>query len=127
MQRNGHGDPVNAVAQDIPLLPGTVPLPQASASTTVIDWDWDVEHHDRRLEAKADAAMHGAQPFQVDRRVLKDVVREMTGCEVGRIKFMSSGTSSSSSRTSRTLKLQHQGLFIRQVYSSGATLFMLTS
>ncbi|KAG1871459.1 hypothetical protein F4604DRAFT_1769800 [Suillus subluteus] len=92
MQRNGHGDHVDAVAQDTPLLPGTVPLPQALASMSVIEWDWDVEHHDRRLEAKADAALHGAQPFQVDRRVLKDVVREMTGCEVGRINFLSSGT-----------------------------------
>lgn len=92
MQRNGHGGHVDAVAQDTPLLPGTVPLPQASTSLSVIEWDWDVEHHDRRLEAKADAALHGAQPFQVDRRVLKDVVREMTGCEVGRIHFLSSGT-----------------------------------
>lgn len=92
MQRNGHGDHVDAVAQDTPLLPGTVPLPQASTSVSVIEWDWDIEHHDRRLEAKADAALHGAQPFQVDRRVLKDVVREMTGCEVGRISFLSSGT-----------------------------------
>ncbi|KAG2028489.1 hypothetical protein BDR03DRAFT_1077882, partial [Suillus americanus] len=79
----------------MPLLPGTVPLPQASASMSVIEWDWDVEHHDRRLEAKLDAAQHGTQPFQVDRRVLKDVVREMTGCEVGRINFLSSGTTSS--------------------------------
>jgi hypothetical protein len=103
MQRNSHGDHVDAVAQDTPLLPGTVPLPQASPSMSVIEWDWDLEHHDRRLEAKADAALHGAQPFQVDRRVLKDVVREMTACEVGRINFLSSGTLSSSSRTAKTL------------------------
>ena len=94
MQRNGHDAHVDAVAQYAPLLPGTVPLPPASPSTTVIEWDWDTEHHDRNLEAKADAALHGAQPFQVDRRVLKDVVRETMGCEVGRIKFLSSGTSS---------------------------------
>ncbi|OAX40566.1 hypothetical protein K503DRAFT_714283 [Rhizopogon vinicolor AM-OR11-026] len=92
MQRNGHDSHVDAVAQYTPLLPGTVPLPQASPSTTVIEWDWDVEHHDRHLEARADATLHGAQPFQVDRRVLKDVVRETMGCEVGRIKFLSSGT-----------------------------------
>jgi len=96
MQRNGHGGYVDAVAQNTPLLPGTVPLPQASFSTTVIQWDWDVEHRDRQLEAKTEAALHGAQPFQVDRRVLRDVVREITGCEVGRIHFLSSGTSSSS-------------------------------
>ncbi|KAG1763292.1 hypothetical protein EDD22DRAFT_887499 [Suillus occidentalis] len=81
MQRNGHGDHVDAVAQDTPLLPGTLPLPQPSTSMSPIQWDWDLEHHDRSLEAKADAALHGAQPFQVDRRVLKDVVREMTACE----------------------------------------------
>jgi hypothetical protein len=103
MQRNGHGDYVDAVAQDTPLLPGTVPLPQASPSMSVIEWDWDIEHHDRRLEAKADAALHGAQPFQVDRRVLKDVVREMTGCEVGRINFLSSGMSSLFSKATKTL------------------------
>lgn len=94
MQRNGHDGSVDAVAQYAPLLPGTVPLPLASPSTTVIEWDWHVEHSDRQLEAKADAALHGAQPFQVDRRVLKDVIREMMGCEVGRITFLSSGTSS---------------------------------
>jgi hypothetical protein len=56
-----------------------------------IEWDWDIEHEDRRLEAAADAAMHGAQPFQVDRKILKDVVRENMGAEVGRIKFLNSG------------------------------------
>jgi hypothetical protein len=108
MQRNGHGDHVDAVAQDTPLLPGTLPLPQPSPSMSPIQWDWDLEHHDRSLEAKADAALHGAQPFQVDRRVLKDVVREMTACEVGRINFLSSGTLSSSSRTAKTLNYIHR-------------------
>jgi hypothetical protein len=117
MQRNGHDAHVDAVAQYTPLLPGTVPLPKASPSTTVIEWDWDVEHYDRQLEAKADAALHGAQPFQVDRRVLKDVVRETMGCDVGRIKFLSSGTSSSSAMTiiDETLSPHLQALFIRLV------------
>ncbi|KAH0834948.1 hypothetical protein J3R83DRAFT_10642 [Lanmaoa asiatica] len=35
--------------------------------------------------------MHDPQPFQVDRRVLKDILREKTHCEVGRITFLSSG------------------------------------
>ncbi|KII84602.1 hypothetical protein PLICRDRAFT_179412 [Plicaturopsis crispa FD-325 SS-3] len=59
---------------------------------SLLEWDWDTEHADRKREAKADAALHGAQPFQVDRRLLKDVVREKMGCEVGRITFLSSGT-----------------------------------
>lgn len=62
-----------------------------SASDEVLEWSWEAEHADREREAKADAALHGAPPFQVDRKVLKDVVREKTGVEVGRIKFLSSG------------------------------------
>jgi hypothetical protein len=62
-----------------------------------IEWDWDLEHEDRRIEAQADAAMHGFQPFQVDRKVLKDVVREKMDTEVGRIKFLSSGMSNQTS------------------------------
>lgn len=56
-----------------------------------VEWDWDVEHADRAREREADAAVHTAQPFQVDRRVLKDVVQEKMGEEVGRIRFMGSG------------------------------------
>jgi hypothetical protein len=64
----------------------------ADASSLVpVEWDWDVEHADRELERKADAALHGATPFQVDRRVLKDVVRENMDVDVGRITFLSSG------------------------------------
>ncbi|KAG9311592.1 hypothetical protein JVU11DRAFT_7801 [Chiua virens] len=75
------------------ILPGTVPLPPLPATShTPIDWDWDIEHADRRREANADAVLHDPPPFQVDRRVLKDIVREKTHCEVGRIIFLSSGT-----------------------------------
>jgi hypothetical protein len=56
-----------------------------------VGWDWSVEHADRKLEEKADAALHGAHPFQVDRKVLRDVVREKMGVDVGRITFLSSG------------------------------------
>ncbi|KAF8628047.1 hypothetical protein AX17_006051 [Amanita inopinata Kibby_2008] len=57
-----------------------------------LEWDWEYEHADRKYEAKADVALHGAIPFQVDRKVLKDVVREKMGVDVGRITFLSSGT-----------------------------------
>ncbi len=59
----------------------------------LLEWDWDIEHEDRRQERKADSALKGAAPFEVDRRVLKDVVRERMGVEVGRIKFLSAGKS----------------------------------
>ncbi|KAF8996223.1 hypothetical protein BDQ17DRAFT_1364624 [Cyathus striatus] len=55
-------------------------------------WDWNAEHEDRKLERKADAALHGATPFEVDRKLLKDVVREKMGREVGRIRFLSAVT-----------------------------------
>lgn len=58
-------------------------------------WDWDIEHDDRKRERKADsdATLRDAPPFEVDRRVLRDVVREKVGVEVGRIKFLSAGMS----------------------------------
>jgi len=56
-----------------------------------LQWDWDIEHEDRRREREADAKMRDAAPFEVDRRLLKDVVREKMGKEVGRIKFLSAG------------------------------------
>lgn len=55
-------------------------------------WDWDIEHADRKSEAKADAAVHGAPPFQVDRKLLKDIVQEKMGEDVVRIKFLGAGT-----------------------------------
>lgn len=58
----------------------------------LLQWDWDVEHDDRRREAKADAAVHNAQPFQVDRKLLKDIVFEKMGAEVVRIRFLGAGT-----------------------------------
>ncbi|KAG5351333.1 hypothetical protein C0989_006969 [Termitomyces sp. Mn162] len=56
-----------------------------------LQWNWEIEHADRKREAKADAAADGAAPFPVDRKVLKDVVREHRGIAVGRIKFLSAG------------------------------------
>ncbi|KAH9916732.1 uncharacterized protein BXZ73DRAFT_53675 [Epithele typhae] len=57
-----------------------------------LEWDWDAEHADRKEEAKADAAHHHATPFQVDRKLLKDIVHERMGAEVARIKFLGAGT-----------------------------------
>ncbi|KAJ7599205.1 hypothetical protein C8J56DRAFT_184113 [Mycena floridula] len=70
-------------------------LPSADPSTSSdrpLEWNWEVEHEDRKREAKADAALHGSTPFQVDRKVLKDVVREKAAVDVVRITFLSSGT-----------------------------------
>ncbi|TFK41788.1 hypothetical protein BDQ12DRAFT_678502 [Crucibulum laeve] len=67
-------------------------LPSPITALPPLKWDWDAEHADRKRERKADAALHGATPFEVDRKVLKDVVREKMGREVGRIRFLSAGT-----------------------------------
>lgn len=56
-----------------------------------LQWSWETEHADRKKERIADAALHGAMPFEVDRRVLKDVVREKMGVDVGLITFLSAG------------------------------------
>lgn len=61
-----------------------------------LQWDWDIEHEDRRRERRIDASIHHEAPFEVDRRLLKDVVREKMGIEVGRIKFLSAGVYSPS-------------------------------
>jgi hypothetical protein len=76
--------------------------PALPASGPVI-WDWDVEHCDRKREKDADKARqkhHGSRagagidqgPFEIDRKVLKDVVTEKMSEEVGRIVFIGSGT-----------------------------------
>lgn len=58
----------------------------------LLEWDPNIEHADRSREARVDAALHHHQAtFQVDRKVLKDVVREKMHTDVGRIKFLSSG------------------------------------
>jgi hypothetical protein len=66
-------------------------LPKPSAS--VVQWDLDLEQADRKREAKADSAVHGVQPFLVDRSLLRDVIKEKLGCRVGRITFLNSGAS----------------------------------
>lgn len=80
-------------------------------------WSWPVEHEDRRKERNADAASHNARPFEVDRKILKDVVREKMGFDVGRITFMSAGESEVSvhqfisSLTITTRRYISQGFF----------------
>ncbi|KAJ7487904.1 hypothetical protein FB451DRAFT_1337315 [Mycena latifolia] len=63
-----------------------------TSSAPHLEWDWDIEHADRKREAQADAALHGATPFEVDRRILKDVVLEHMKTPVARIVFLSAGT-----------------------------------
>ena len=54
-------------------------------------WDWAIEHEDRKKEAKSDETRHVAGPFQVDRKLLKDIVREKMGADVVRIQFLGAG------------------------------------
>lgn len=66
-------------------------------------WSWPREHADRKREREADEGLHGRHgaahyiygshsvPFEVDRRLLRDSVREKMGEEVGRIEFLSAG------------------------------------
>ena len=81
---------LNASYSDTQIDDYTTQVP-VSNGVKPLEWDWEVEHADRKCEAKADAALHGAIPFQVDRKILKDVVRENMGADVGRIAFLSSG------------------------------------
>ncbi|KAG6873331.1 hypothetical protein C0995_000190 [Termitomyces sp. Mi166 len=67
-------------------------LPPPEPHLEPLQWNWEIEHADRRREAKGDAAADGAAPFPVDRKVLKDVVREHRGIDVGRIEFINAGT-----------------------------------
>jgi hypothetical protein len=86
-------------SQETPRPPYSQPSSFTSLNATkpsVVQWDWNLEQADRKREAKADSAVHGAQPgpFLVDRSLLRDVIREKLGCRVGRITFLNSGASS---------------------------------
>ncbi|KAJ7194493.1 hypothetical protein B0H12DRAFT_1082427 [Mycena haematopus] len=67
-------------------------IPATENENSPLEWDWDIEHEDRKREAQADAALHGATHFEVDRRVLRDVVMEHMKTPVARIVFLSAGT-----------------------------------
>ena len=78
------------------VIPSDDESPVATTSSATprrppLQWNWEIEHADRKKERKADAALHGATPFEVDRRVLKDIVREKMGVDVGLITFLSAG------------------------------------
>ena len=77
----------------------------SSSLISPLIWSWPHEHADRKCEREADEALHGrhgsahyiygshSMPFEVDRKLLKDLVREKMGEEVGRIEFLSAGMS----------------------------------
>jgi hypothetical protein len=77
----------------------------STAPVAPLIWSWPHEHADRKREREADESLHGrhgtthyiygshSMPFEVDRKLLKDLVREKMGDEVGRIEFMSAGMS----------------------------------
>ena len=69
-----------------------------------IEWDWSLEHADRAREARLDAAGGVGDLFQVDRKVLRDTVKEKMGGEVVRIRFISSGMFSICSFNFRPLR-----------------------
>ena len=83
-----------------PPMPGGVG--DQKQPTKKLEWDWDLEHQDRAQEAKADGAVHNAQPFLVDRRVLKDVVKDKFQIDVARIAFLTSGASYNSPQLPRS-------------------------
>jgi len=73
------------------LIPNMTSVNYANAKPAHIEWDWALEHADRKREAKADSAVHGPPIFNVDRNILRDVIKEKLECRVGRITFLSSG------------------------------------
>jgi len=91
MHRNGHKMAIHLDDNEVDAAPSTAVGPANTARPPLV-WDWATEHADRKKERKADVALHVATPFEVDRKVLKDVVRERMGIEVGRITFLSAGT-----------------------------------
>lgn len=62
--------------------------PEPAATPLKLEWDWDAELADREREIRHDG---NDTSFQVDRRVLRDVVKEKLGVEVAHIRFISSG------------------------------------
>ena len=59
------------------------------ATHVALVWDWEADLADRERERRVD----GDNSFVVDRRVLRDVVKEVMGAEVVQILFISSGSS----------------------------------
>ncbi|KAG6909010.1 hypothetical protein DXG01_002396 [Tephrocybe rancida] len=100
---------------------------QAKPRLEPLQWSWEIEHADRKREATADAAAHGSTPFQVDRRVLKDVVRENKGVDVGRIEFLSAGMLEVSyTGLALTVPRNDRNLSQRQVLTSQSQAYLVT-
>lgn len=57
-----------------------------------VQWSWEFDQEDRKREAEADRTFKDYGVLQVERAVLKAVVKEKMGAEVVRIVFLSSGT-----------------------------------
>ncbi|KAL5521525.1 hypothetical protein ACEPAF_2273 [Sanghuangporus sanghuang] len=77
--------------RDLSTTPGAISSHEHALATPLkhLEWDWDAEYADRVREKRHDG---NDTSFQVDRRVLRDVVKEKLGIEVARIRFLSSGT-----------------------------------
>lgn len=77
-----------------PSLPPISPTQTKKKPVKKLEWDWALEHADRARESRLDAAGGVGDIFQIDRKALRDVVKEKMGGEVVRIRFISSGSSS---------------------------------
>lgn len=92
-----------------PSPPPTSPTQTKKKPVKKLEWDWALEHADRTRESRLDAAGGVGDIFQIDRKALRDAVKEKMGGEVVRIRFISSG--SSSSFHSFSLAYVHTGTF----------------
>lgn len=77
-----------------PSPPPTSPTQTKKKPVKKLEWDWALEHADRTRELRLDAAGGVGDIFQIDRKALRDAVKEKMGGEVVRIRFISSGSSS---------------------------------
>jgi hypothetical protein len=102
--------------------------PELPVGSGPVVWDWAVEHADRAREKQADAARakhHGSRAgagidhdvFDVDRKIMKDLVAEKMGEEVGRIVFVGSGMSS--------LKKKKSTIVANSVYQALSTRYLI--
>jgi hypothetical protein len=83
--------PKPSFSQPLSSFISNMTTPVNHAKPASIEWDWALEHADRKRESKADSTVHGVPPFHIDRNILRDVVKEKLECRVGRIAFLSSG------------------------------------
>jgi hypothetical protein len=112
-----HLDAIPRTAPDGPLataslLASTPAIATESPPDKPLEWDWAEEHADRARERASDAAKArladsadalALPPFDVDRRVLRDVVAEHMRAPVARIRFIGAGKCVGASDTERLL------------------------